>query len=255
MVKPVAVEHSGPDSVDGNLPAHVAVIMDGNGRWARKRALPRVAGHRKGAEAVRNLITLCGEKQIPFLTVFAFSSENWKRPEPEVRRLMELFVSALDKDVGELHKNNVRFRVIGERMSLDPGIVEKIEKGEALTADNTGLQLNVAINYGGQWDILAACRTIADQVDRGDLAPDSITMENLEAGLSTAGQPEPDLFIRTGGEHRISNFLLWQLAYTELYFSDVLWPDFNEKEFEQALTVFASRQRRFGRTGEQVETG
>lgn len=255
MVKTVAVKNSGPDIVDSDLPAHVAVIMDGNGRWARKRALPRVAGHRKGAETVRKFITLCGEKKIPFLTLFAFSSENWKRPEPEVRRLMELFVSALDKDVSELHENNVRFRVIGERTSLDPDIVEKIVKGEELTAANTGMQLNVAINYGGQWDILAACKTIANQVASGDLAPGSITIEDVVAGLSTAGQPEPDLFIRTGGEHRISNFLLWQLAYTELYFSDVLWPDFKEKEFERALAAFAGRQRRFGKTGEQVETG
>lgn len=255
MVKPVVVKNSGSGSANGDLPAHIAVVMDGNGRWARKRALPRVAGHRKGAESVRNLITLCGEKKIPFLTLFAFSSENWKRPEPEVRRLMELLVSALDKDVSELHKNNVRFRVIGERTSLDPGIVEKIVKSEVLTAANTGLQLNIAINYGGQWDILAACRTIAEQVARGDLAPGSITMEDLKAGLSTAGQPEPDLFIRTGGERRISNFLLWQLAYTELYFSDVLWPDFKEKEFERALVAFAGRQRRFGQTGEQVEAG
>ncbi len=255
MVKPAAAKNFGSDSIGDDLPAHVAVIMDGNGRWARKRRLPRVAGHRKGAETARHFISLCGEKQIPFLTLFAFSSENWKRPQPEVRRLMELFVTALGKDVKALHENNVRFRVIGERASLDADIVEKIVKGEALTAANTGLQLNVAINYGGQWDILAACRAIVDQVADGDLKAGSITIENLQAGLSTAGQPEPDLFIRTGGEHRISNFLLWQLAYTELYFSDVLWPDFKEKEFELALAAFAGRQRRYGQTGEQVEAG
>lgn len=255
MVKPAAVKNSGSESDDGELPAHVAVIMDGNGRWAQNRGLPRIAGHRKGAESVRNLITLCGKKKISFLTLFAFSSENWKRPQPEVSRLMELFVSALDKDVKELHENNVRFRVIGERSSLDPGIVEKIVKGEALTAANTGLQLNVAINYGGKWDVLTACQQLADQIASGERTPGSITINDLEKGLSTAGQPEPDLFIRTGGEHRISNFLLWQLAYTELYFSDILWPDFGEDDFEQALSAYASRQRRFGQTGEQVEAG
>lgn len=255
MIKPAVVKHSGTDSNDGRLPAHVAVIMDGNGRWARKRGLPRIAGHRKGAETVRKLITLCGKKKIPFLTLFAFSSENWKRPQPEVSRLMELFVSALDKDVVELHENNVRFRVIGDRASLDPGIVEKIVIGETLTAANTGLQLNVAINYGGKWDILNACKKIVDEAGHGNRKPGSITIEDLEMALSSAGQPEPDLFIRTGGEHRISNFLLWQLAYTELYFSDVLWPDFDDKEFEQALAEYAGRQRRFGQTGEQVEAG
>jgi undecaprenyl diphosphate synthase len=253
MVKPAAVKNAGSKSDDGELPAHIAVIMDGNGRWARKRGLPRIAGHRKGAESVRNLITLCGKKKISFLTLFAFSSENWKRPQPEVSRLMDLFVSALDKDVKELHENNVRFRVIGDRSSLDSGIVEKIVKGETLTAANTGLQLNVAINYCGKWDVLNACRQIADQVARGERKPATITAQDLEAGLSTAGQPEPDLFIRTGGEHRISNFLLWQLAYTELYFSDILWPDFGEDDFEQALNAYASRQRRYGQTSEQVE--
>ena len=193
MVKPAAAKKSGSDSTGDDLPEHVAVIMDGNGRWARKRRLPRVAGHRKGAETARHFISLCGEKKIPFLTLFAFSSENWKRPQPEVRRLMDLFVTALGKDVRALHENNVRFRVIGERASLDPGIVEKIVKGETLTATNTGLQLNVAINYGGQWDILAACRAIVDQVARGDLESGSIAIENLQAGLSTAGQPEPEI--------------------------------------------------------------
>lgn len=255
MVKPVAVKYPASDSNDGRLPVHVAVIMDGNGRWARKRGLPRIAGHRKGAETVRKLITLCGNKHISYLTLFAFSSENWRRPQPEVSRLMELFVSALDKDVKELHENNVRFRVIGDRTSLNPDIVDKIIIGETLTAANTGLQLNVAINYGGKWDVLTACQKIANQVTRGEREPESITIEELESGLSTVGQPEPDLFIRTGGEHRISNFLLWQLAYTELYFTDVLWPDFKEKEFEQALAAYAGRQRRFGRTGEQVEAG
>jgi len=255
MVKPAAIKNSGSELDDGRLPAHVAVIMDGNGRWARKRNLPRVAGHRKGAESARNLITLCGHRKISFLTLFAFSSENWKRPQSEVSRLMDIFVSALDKDVKKLHESNVRFRVIGERSSLSSGIVKKIEKGETLTAANTGLQLNVAINYGGKWDVLAACQSAADLVASGERKPGSITIKDLEKGLSTAGQPDPDLFIRTGGEHRISNFLLWQLAYTELYFSDTLWPDFGEQEFERALGAYASRQRRFGQTGEQVGAG
>jgi undecaprenyl diphosphate synthase len=166
---------------------------------------------------------------------------------------MELFVSALDKDVKELHSNNVRFRVIGDRSGLDEKIVQKIGHGEALTADNDGLQLNVAINYGGRWDILQACRSIAARTADGTLAPGSIGIGDIESTLSTAGMPEPDLFIRTGGEHRISNFLMWQLAYTELYFTDVLWPDFDENELELALTSFSGRQRRFGQTGEQVE--
>lgn len=253
MNKPNTADQPESAHVGGGLPAHVAVIMDGNGRWASQRGMPRVSGHRKGAEAVRSLIRACGERRISYLTLFAFSSENWKRPEPEVRRLMELFINALDKDVKELHANNVRFRVIGERSALDAKIVEKIAKGEALTSKNTGLQLNVAINYGGKWDIVQACRQVAERVVRGEKPVEKISSEDVEAFLSTAGMPEPDLFIRTGGEHRISNFLLWQLAYTELYFTDVLWPEFTEKEFGLALESYAGRQRRFGRTGEQVE--
>lgn len=239
----------------GRLPVHVAVIMDGNGRWARRRALPRVAGHRKGAETVRRLITACARKQIPYLTLFAFSSENWSRPPAEVQRLMELFLNALDKDVRELHENGVRFRVIGDRSELDPEIVTRIEEGEALTRNNTRLVLSVAINYGGRADIVQACRRIATACIEGQLSPTDIDVDTVAASLYTAGMPEPDLFIRSGGERRISNFLLWQLAYTELYFSDVLWPDFDEAEFDRALDFYAGRQRRFGRTGEQVEAG
>jgi undecaprenyl diphosphate synthase len=253
MNKPSTASKTLSPRADAGLPAHVAVIMDGNGRWARRRGMPRVAGHRKGADAVRTLIRACAKRNIAYLTLFAFSSENWKRPEPEVQRLMELFVSALDKDVKELHSNNVRFRVIGDRSGLDEKIVQKIGKGETLTADNDGLQLNVAINYGGRWDILQACRNIAAQVADGTLPAGSIEVDDIESALSTAGMPEPDLFIRTGGEHRISNFLMWQLAYTELYFTDVLWPEFDESELELALTSFSGRQRRFGQTGEQVE--
>jgi undecaprenyl diphosphate synthase len=242
-----------PDA--GRLPVHVAVIMDGNGRWARRRALPRAAGHRKGAESVRRLITACIHKHISHLTLFAFSSENWARPQSEVQRLMELFVDALDKDVKELHENGVRFRVIGGRDALDPEIVARIERGEELTRNNTQLMLNVAINYGGRADIVQACRQIAVAVAEGKMSPAAIDPETIAAHLETAGLPEPDLFIRSGGEQRISNFLLWQLAYTELFFTDVLWPDFDEAEFDRALDFFAGRQRRFGRTGDQVGAG
>jgi undecaprenyl diphosphate synthase len=242
-----------PDA--GRLPEHVAVIMDGNGRWARRRALPRVAGHRKGAESVRRLISACVRKQIPYLTLFAFSSENWARPPSEVQRLMELFLDALNKDVKELHENGVCFRVIGERGALDPEIVTRIERGEELTRNNTKLILSVAINYGGRADIVEACRRIAAAVAEGKMSLDAIDAGTIAAHLQTAGLPEPDLFIRSGGEQRISNFLLWQLAYTELFFTDVLWPDFDEAEFDRALDFFAGRQRRFGRTGEQVGAG
>jgi undecaprenyl diphosphate synthase len=234
-------------------PRHVAVIMDGNGRWARRRGLPRIAGHRRGAESVRALVESCGEHGIPFLTLFAFSSENWRRPASEVSLLMDLFLTALEREVQKLHANNVRFRVIGDIARFAPKIVDRIREGETLTAGNTGLTLTVAANYGGRWDIAQACRALAAQAAAGTLDPVEITPESLEPHLSMAGLPEPDLFIRTGGEQRISNFLLWQLAYTELYFTPALWPDFDRAQFELALQSFAGRQRRFGQTGEQVE--
>jgi undecaprenyl diphosphate synthase len=237
------------------LPAHVAVIMDGNGRWARRRGLPRVAGHRKGAESVRRLITACARKGIPYLTLFAFSSENWARPEAEVKRLMELFLDALQKEMDELHKNGVRFRVIGERSALDGEINTGIDRAEEMTRENRRLHLSVAINYGGRADIAQACRRVVTAVSEGRQAPGDVDEESVAANLETAGLPDPDLFIRSGGEQRISNFLLWQLAYTELFFCDVLWPDFGESDFERALDFYAGRQRRFGRTGEQVEAG
>jgi undecaprenyl diphosphate synthase len=253
MSDPNSANNTQSASVGIGLPAHVAVIMDGNGRWATKRGMPRVAGHRKGADSVRSLIRACASRGISYLTLFAFSSENWRRPQPEVSRLMELFVSALDKDVTELHQNNVRFRVIGDRTGLEKPIVQKITSGEELTASNTGLKLNVAINYGGRWDILEACRKLALLATEGEIEVNALQIDDIGSQLSTAGMPEPDLFIRTGGEHRISNFLLWQLAYTELYFTDVLWPDFDDQEFDKALDSYASRQRRFGKTGEQLE--
>jgi len=240
--------------VQSSLPQHVAVIMDGNGRWAKGRGLPRIAGHRKGVEAVRELVTACGELGIPYLTLFAFSSENWRRPENEVRLLLELFLMALDKEVKKLHSSKVRFRVIGEVERFGPKLGARIQDAETLTRDNQGLMLTIAANYGGRWDIAQACKVLAREAAAGRLDPESITPDNLEPYLSMTGIPEPDLFIRTGGEQRISNFLLWQLAYTELYFTPILWPDFNRAQFEQALTSFAGRQRRFGQTGDQVET-
>lgn len=234
------------------IPRHVAVIMDGNGRWAKKRGLPRIAGHRKGVEVVRSMVQVCGEKGIAYLTIFAFSSENWRRPAKEVNLLMELFTNALQNTVKRLHEHNVRLRVVGDVERFGAKIVALIRNAETLTANNTALTLTVAANYGGRWDIAQACAAVARQVTAGELGPDAITPETVEAHLSTRFLPEPDLFIRTGGEQRVSNFLLWQLAYTELYFTEVLWPDFDRAEFETALGWFASRQRRFGQTGDQV---
>lgn len=243
--------HGIPES--GSLPRHVAVIMDGNGRWAKSRGQVRIAGHRQGIDTVRELVTACGELSIPYLTLFAFSSENWRRPETEVRLLLELFLVALDKEVKKLHANQVRFRVIGDITRFGPKLGDRIQKAQALTRDNTGLTLTVAANYGGRWDIAQACKALARKAAIGEVDPESIDADSLEPYLSMAGIPEPDLFIRTGGEQRISNFLLWQLAYTELYFTPVLWPDFNRAQFDQALASFARRQRRFGQTGDQIE--
>ena len=235
------------------VPLHVAVIMDGNGRWAKGRGLPRIAGHRKGVERVRDMVTACVEKGIRHLTLFAFSSENWRRPQQEVRLLMELFMSALESEVKKLHKNNVRFRVVGDLGRFGEKIVARIRQAEMLTRENTAMTLTIAANYGGRWDIAQACAELARRAARGEIDPDTITEESIEPFLSMAGMPEPDLFIRSGGEQRISNFLLWQLAYTELYFTPVLWPDFDRAQFEQALVSYAGRQRRFGLTGEQIE--
>jgi len=236
------------------LPRHVAVIMDGNGRWARERGLPRVAGHRKGVERVRELVNACGELGIAHLTVFAFSSENWQRPQQEVSMLMELFMTALDREISKLHENGVRFRVIGDVERFPDDLVKRIQRAEKLTSENGGLRLTVAANYGGHWDITQACQAVAQEVSVGQRDPRTITSEAIEQHLSTAGMPAPDLFIRTGGERRISNFLLWQLAYTELYFTPVWWPDFSTAQFHQALVDYVGRQRRFGLTGDQVDS-
>ena len=245
---------NGPDQYGpAGLPRHVAIIMDGNGRWAERQHKPRVAGHRAGVEIVREIVKICGESGIQVLTLFAFSSENWRRPQKEVGLLMEMFLIALEREVKKLHRNNVQLRVIGDISAFAEKIQQRIKEAEALTRDNTGLVLNIAANYGGKWDITQAVQQLAQQVQQGDLAPQEITAEHITAKLSSHDLPEPDLFIRTGGEQRISNFLIWQLAYTELYFTPILWPDFRRDEFEKALLSFSNRQRRFGRTGDQVE--
>lgn len=234
------------------LPRHIAIIMDGNGRWAKRQFLPRIAGHHAGFEVVRKIVKACGEKGIEVLTLFAFSSENWQRPKQEVSALLELFLTALSREIKKLHENNVQLRVIGDSSRLSPEIKQRIDNAHKLTAENTGLKLVIAFDYSGQWDIANATRQIAIEVAKGELSPDDITPDTLEKYLSTFGLPEPDLFIRTSGEQRISNFLLWQLAYTELYFTEVLWPDFSVAILEEALDFFAGRERRFGCTSEQV---
>ena len=231
------------------VPRHVAIIMDGNGRWAKKRLLPRVAGHRKGVETVREVIRACIERGVEYLTLFAFSSENWRRPPEEVSLLMQLFVVALEQEVTKLHENEVRFKLIGDVSRFDARLRELITHAEQLTASNTKLTLTIAANYGGRWDILQAANRMLAQ--RPELAQ-GFTEDDLRPHLSLGDVPEPDLFIRTGGEKRISNFLLWQLAYTELYFTDTLWPDFDAKAFDAAIHSFQARERRFGRTSEQL---
>ena len=235
-----------------SIPTHVAVIMDGNGRWAKMRSQPRHAGHRAGAKAVRNTVETAARRGVGFLTLFAFSSENWQRPADEVRSLMTLFLEALQREIDDLHRNNVKLRFVGERHKLQPRLVRKIEAAEARTAGNSGLVLTVAVAYGGRWDLVNAARELASRVERGEMSASDIDEQRFAGHLALAGMPDPDLLIRTGGEQRISNFLLWNLAYAELYFCACLWPDFDEKEFDQALATYANRQRRYGHTGEQV---
>lgn len=223
--------------------------MDGNGRWARKRFLPRIAGHKRGVETVRDIVKQCIELEVEYLTLFAFSSENWRRPPEEVSFLMSLFMEALKREVTKLHQNNIKLIMIGDRSRFDAGLIEKIEASEQLTANNTGLVLTIAANYGGRWDVLQAVNKM--QKAEPELAG-AYDENHLTPYLSMSYAPEPDLFIRTGGEKRISNFLLWQLAYTELYFTDTLWPDFNEAAFNAAILSYQQRERRFGRTSEQL---
>ncbi|MGR8918507.1 MAG: polyprenyl diphosphate synthase [Gammaproteobacteria bacterium] len=237
---------------NSELPRHVAIIMDGNGRWARRRGMPRVAGHRAGVENVRAIVRYCAEARIEALTLFAFSSENWRRPPAEVKLLLELFVVAIEQESERLYEAGVRLRIIGDRSPFPHKLRESIAAAEARTAGNTGLNLVVAANYGGRWDITCAARRLAQAVADGRMAVEDITASRLGAELCLSDLPEPDLFIRSGGEQRVSNYLLWQLAYTELYFTECLWPDFDTTEFERALDSYAGRQRRFGMTGEQL---
>ncbi|MDE1460396.1 polyprenyl diphosphate synthase [Spartinivicinus poritis] len=236
-----------------NSPRHVAVIMDGNNRWAKQRKLPSIAGHRAGLKAARNIVEACRDYNIEVLTLFAFSSENWRRPKDEVSALMELFLHALKRETKRLKKNKIRLKVIGDISAFSDTIQQHIRETEQITAEFSEFTLVIAANYGGQWDMQEACKRLASQVKQGELTVDEITTEQIDSNLSTAGIPVPDLCIRTSGVHRISNFLLWQLAYAELYFTDTLWPDFNKAAFHQALLDYSSRQRRFGQTSEQVE--
>ncbi|WP_299873139.1 isoprenyl transferase [uncultured Cocleimonas sp.] len=234
------------------IPRHIAIVMDGNGRWARAKHRPRLLGHKKGVEAVREIVKTCAKLNVECLSLFAFSSENWKRPEEEISNLMSLFMLALEREAKALARNNVRLQIIGDLSQFSEKLQQKIKQVEDLTADSDGLKLVVAANYGGRWDVTQATKSIAQKVVDKDLNIDDISEDDICESVSTYGIPDPDLFIRTGGEKRISNFLIWQMAYTELYFTDVLWPDFDANELNLAITDYSSRQRRFGKTSEQV---
>lgn len=230
------------------VPRHIAIIMDGNGRWATRRFLPRVAGHMKGVETVRSIVENCAERGVGFLTLFAFSSENWRRPAEEVSLLMKLFVAALEREVGKMHANGIRLKVVGDLSRFDDKLQKLIADAERKTANNTRLTVTVCANYGGRWDVMQAVgKMVAENRQATDFSE-----EQLAPHLSMAYAPEPDLFIRTGGEQRISNFLMWQLAYTELYFTDTFWPDFDAAALDDAIASYRQRERRFGRTGAQV---
>lgn len=235
-----------------SIPRHIAIIMDGNGRWAKQRLQPRFMGHRAGVRAVEGIVKHCVATGVEVLSLFAFSSENWRRPGKEVNLLMELFSHALENQVKRLHKNNIRLNIIGDISRFSAPLQQQIADAMALTIENDGLILNIAANYGGRWDITQSVRQIANKIQSGELQPEQIDETLLASHLVTADLPEPDLFIRTGGEHRISNFLLWQLAYTELYFTEKLWPEFTAQDLDIAIESFSSRERRFGRTSEQL---
>lgn len=231
------------------IPRHIAIIMDGNGRWAKQRLMPRVMGHQRGVEALREVVKSCRELGVEYLTVFAFSSENWRRPADEVSFLMSLFLIMLEREVSKLHLNNIRLKIIGDRSRFNSKLRETMQEAEQLTAGNTALTLTVAANYGGRWDVMHAVQAMLREhphLARG------FTEDDLSPYLSMSDAPEPDLFIRTGGEQRISNFMLWQLAYTELYFTDVLWPAFGRKDLDAAIASYQKRERRFGRTSDQL---
>ncbi|ATH77627.1 MULTISPECIES: polyprenyl diphosphate synthase [Halomonadaceae] len=242
-----------PSRSEGVMPSHVAIIMDGNNRWARARGLSGARGHRAGVEAVRAVIERAAERGVGTLSLFAFSSENWKRPAAEVNALMELFLMALKREVKKLHERNIRLSIIGEQRGFSHAIQKHIQRAQALTADNTGMHLVIAANYGGQWDITRAARQLAEQVAAGELSPDAIDEARMDAAMGVEQVPPVDLCIRTSGEQRLSNFLLWQLAYAELHFSPLLWPDFNGAAFDKAVDDFCLRRRRFGMTDEQIE--
>jgi undecaprenyl diphosphate synthase len=226
--------------------------MDGNGRWAEKRFMPRAIGHKAGVKAVRKIVEYCASHEIEVLTLFAFSSENWRRPEAEVSLLMELFMVALQREIDKLHRNNICLRFIGDRTAFSEKLQQKMSEGETKTQGNTALTLVVAANYGGHWDMCQAFNNVVEKMNSGEINREAISEQLIEQYLSTAGLPDPDLFIRTGGEQRVSNFMLWQLAYTEMYFTPTLWPDFDQNILKDAIKSFKSRQRRFGHTGEQV---
>lgn len=234
------------------MPRHIAIIMDGNGRWAQKRFMPRAFGHQAGVKTVRKIVEHCVTREVEVLTLFAFSSENWRRPGEEVSLLMKLFAETLQREINTLDKNGIRLRFIGDRGAFPEILQKKMADGEAQTADNTRLNLVIAANYGGHWDMCQAFQKVADKMASGELSQQPITPELIQQYLSTSDLPDPDLFIRTGGEQRVSNFLLWQLAYTELFFTDTLWPDFNQNSLDEAIQSFRGRQRRFGHTGEQI---
>lgn len=234
-------------------PKHIAIIMDGNGRWAKQRFQPRFMGHRAGVKTVENIVKHCAQRGVEVLSLFAFSSENWRRPGKEVSLLMELFSHALNNQVKKLHDNNIKLQIIGDTGRFSDSLQQQITKAQELTRNNTGLTLNIAANYGGRWDITQSVRELAKQVASGELEADAISEDMINTHLSTASLPEPDLFIRTGGEQRVSNFLLWQMAYTEFYFTDVLWPEFSSDELDKAIDSFTHRERRFGRTSEQLK--
>lgn len=235
------------------IPKHVAIIMDGNGRWAQMRGNKRVAGHKAGVESVRSTVTTARKLGVEALTLFAFSSENWQRPEKEVSVLMDLFMYVLTKEVKRLHKNDIRFKVIGDKSRFSEKLQKNISKAEELTCENTGMVLSVAANYGGRWDITQAAKSLAQKVQNNEMSLDEITEETLDQQTSLAEFADLDLLIRTGGDYRISNFLLWQSAYSEFYFTETLWPDFDESQFNLALEAFTQRERRFGKTGDQVK--
>lgn len=249
-----AKQDAGTDIASQELPRHIAVIMDGNNRWAKQHRQQGLAGHRAGATSARKIVEACARRGVEFLTLFAFSSENWARPRAEVKGLMALFIKILQRDeIKRLHEHNVKVCFIGNRSRFSPRLRTLMQNAEELTQNNTAITVNVAADYGGQWDIVEAARKLAQRVVEGKLSVDDITADDFSEGLSLAGTPMPDLCIRTGGEQRISNFLLWQFAYTELYFTDIFWPDFDEAALDDALRDYAGRQRRFGKVSEQVK--